>query len=73
MPNKKKMEANKAMAAKRRRVNALKTLIIVAVVILLFTSVIFNFAMVMKVLHLDNQIDKLYSESVVRTQNTLYL
>lgn len=73
MPNKKKMKQNKAMAAKRRRVNTLKTLIVFAAVILLFTSVTFNLVMVVKVLHLDRQIGKLYSDSAVTVQNTLYL
>lgn len=73
MPNKGKMDANKTKAAKRKRVNTLKSLIIVAVVILLFTSVTFNLVMVMKVLHLNNQISNLYSDCTVTVQNTLYL
>lgn len=74
MAENKKKEMNKAQTAKRKRVNTLKSLIVFAAVILLFTSVILNFIMVMKVLHLNNQIDKLYStEHTVEVLNTFNL
>lgn len=74
MTENKKKEMNKAQAAKRKRVNTLKSLIVFAAVILLLTSVVLNFVMVIKVLHLNNQIDKLYSiERVVEVPNTTNL
>lgn len=46
---------------KRKRVNRLKTLIVAGAIILLFTSVILNIALIFKVLHLEGQIDQLYA------------
>ena len=70
--DKKKKEISSKETAKRKRVNRLKSLIIVGAVILLFTSVILNFVLVFKVLHLENQINQLYSvntEVYMNTQN----
>ncbi|MCM1496976.1 MAG: hypothetical protein NC124_00755 [Clostridium sp.] len=60
--NNKKKDATGKMAAKRKRVNRMKSLIVAGAIILLFTSVILNVFLVFKVLRLENQIDKLYSE-----------
>ena len=69
---KQKMNAQKA--ARRKRVNRLKSLIVVVAVVLLFTSVALNFALVFKVLKLEEQIDKLYSQyNVTVTEDTLYM
>ena len=70
--NNKKMHNKKA--ARRNRVNRLKSLIVLAAVILLFSSVILNFLLVFKVLKLEEQVDKLYSQNnVVVTQDILYM
>lgn len=70
--NNKKVHNNKA--SRRNRVNRLKSLIVLAAVVLLFTSVILNFLLVFKVLKLEEQIDKLYSQNnVVITQDFLYM
>ncbi len=70
--NTKEVHNNKA--SKRKRVNRLKTFIVLAAVILLFTSVFLNFALVFKVLKLEGQIDQIYSQNnVIVTQNILYM
>lgn len=70
--NTKEVHNNKA--SKRKRVNRLKSLIVLAAVVLLFTSVVLNFALVFKVLKLEGKIDKIYSQdNVVVTQDILYL
>ena len=70
--NKEKKEGNTTQASRRSRVNRLKSMILIGAAILLFTSVILNFALVIKVLHLENQIDKLYSDTqVFVTQDTM--
>ena len=69
---KQKMSPQKA--ARRKRVNRLKSLIVIVAVILLFTSVALNFALVFKVLKLEEQIDKLYSQyNVTVTEDILYM
>lgn len=69
---KQKMSPQKA--ARRKRVNRLKSLIVIVAVILLFTSVALNFALVFKVLKLEEQIDKLYSQyNVTVTEDILYI
>lgn len=61
-------------ASRRNRVNRLKSLIIIAAVVLLFTSVTLNFLLVFKVLKLEEQVDKLYSQNhVVVTRDILYM
>lgn len=68
----KKMHNNKA--SRRKRVNRLKSLIVIAAVILLFTSVILNFVLVFKVLKLEYQIDRIYSQNdITITQDFLYM
>ena len=71
---KKKKEMHNTKASRRKRVNRLKTVIVAGAVILLFTSVIMNIVLVFKILHLENQIDKLYSvtETVIM-QDNMYL
>ncbi len=70
--NTKEVHNNKA--SKRKRVNRLKTVIVFAAVILLFTSVILNFALVFKVLKLEGQIDRIYSQNnAIVTQDFLYM
>lgn len=69
--SKKKKEMYNIQSAKRKRVNRLKTVIVAGAIILLFTSVILNFLLVFKVLHLESQIDTLYSVTI--TQDNLYL
>ena len=69
-----KKERDNAQLAKRKRVNRFKTIIVAGVVILIGTSVILNIILVFKVLHLESQINKLYSQnSVVITQDDLEL
>ncbi len=69
--NKKKQ---KNQAARRNRVNRLKSFIVLMAVLLLFTSVILNFVLVFKVLKLEGQIDKIYSQNhVIIQQDNLYL
>ena len=70
----KKKEVHNNKASRRNRVNRLKSLIVFAAIVLLFTSVILNFLLVFKVLKLEGQIDKLYSRNnVVVTQDILYM
>ncbi|MBQ4057731.1 MAG: hypothetical protein IJD40_02225 [Lachnospiraceae bacterium] len=59
--NTKEVHNNKA--SRRNRVNQIKSLIVFAAVLLLFTSVILNVILVFKVLKLEGQIDKLYSQN----------
>lgn len=68
--DKKKKEISNKQTAKRKRVNRLKSLIIFGAVILLFTSVILNFVLVFKVLHLEKQINQLYSVNTEIYMNT---
>lgn len=69
-----KKEGKNAQLARRKRVNRFKTIIVAGVVILIGTSVILNIVLVFKVLHLESQINKLYSQTpVVITQNDLKL
>lgn len=63
--NNKKKDTKRIQAAKRKRVNRLKKIIVAGAVILLLTSVILNFVLVFKVLHLESQINQLYSLSFV--------
>lgn len=63
--NKKNRDTKNIQATKRKRVNRMKSFIIAGAVILLFTSVILNFILVFKVLHLESQIDQLYSVNSV--------
>ncbi|MCM1156896.1 MAG: hypothetical protein NC300_01370 [Bacteroidales bacterium] len=71
---KKKKDTKNIQAKKRKRVNRLKMMIVAGAVILLFTSVFLNAILVIKVLHLENQIEHLYSEVPVSyMQNPLDL
>lgn len=63
--NKKNKDIKNIQAAKRKRVNRIKSFIIAGAVILLFTSVILNIILVFKVLHLESQMDQLYSANSV--------
>lgn len=65
--SKKTNKENTDQAARRKRVNRFKTLIVLVALVLLFTSVILNFALAIRVLHLESQIDKLYSEVQTET------
>lgn len=65
--SKKKNKENSDQAVRRKRVNRMKTFIILIALVLLFASVVLNFALAFRVLHLESQIDKLYSE--VQTEN----
>lgn len=72
--SKKTNKENTEQAARRKRVNRFKTLIVIFALVLLFTSVILNFVLAIKVLHLESQIDQLYSEvRTETTQNLTYL
>lgn len=62
---------NTNQAARRKRVNRFKTLIVFLALVLLFASVILNFFLAIKVLHLESQIDKLYSGVQTETMQTL--
>jgi flagellar basal body-associated protein FliL len=62
--------ANSAQDKRRKRVSRIKTLIIVAAVILLLASVVLNIVLLIKVFHLQDQVDKLYSFApVMVTEN----
>ena len=50
-------------ASQRKRVNRLKTLIVFGAVVLLFSSVILNFVLIMKVLKLEGKINQIYSQN----------
>lgn len=54
-------DSNHNQDKKRKRVNRIKYFIILCAVILLFTSVILNFVLMFKVLHLEEQMNQLYS------------
>lgn len=72
--NKKTKETHNARTSRRKRVNCLKSMIVAGAVILLFTSVALNFLLLFKVLQLESQIDKLYSQTdMVITQDSMYL
>lgn len=69
-----KRKVHNKQASRRNRVNRLKSLIVFAAVVLLFTSVVLNFVLVFKVLNLEEQIDRLYSHNNVGiTQDILYM
>lgn len=61
--SKKTKEVHNNKASRRNRVNQIKSLIVFGAVLLLFTSVILNVVLVFKVLKLEGQIDKLYSQN----------
>lgn len=69
----KKNKENTDQTARRKRVNRFKTLIIFMALILLFTSVILNFALAIRVLHLEDQIDKLYSGVQTETMHDHFI
>lgn len=72
--SKKKKEMHNVKESRRKRVKRLKTMIVAGAVILLFASVILNFVLLFKVLRLEGQIDKLYSQTnIAITQDDLYL
>jgi hypothetical protein len=57
--------ADDAQRKRRKRVSRLKTVIIIAAMILLLASVVLNFVLLVKVFHLQNQVEKLYSATSV--------
>lgn len=68
----KKKEGNTLQASRRKRVHCIKTIIIIGAVVLIFTSVILNIVLVFKILHLEKQVDILYSQTpVVVTQSNV--
>lgn len=72
--NRKETDRKNTQLSRRKRVNCFKTMIIIGAVVLICTSVLLNIVLVFKVLHLENEIDKLYSQTpVVVTQNNIYL
>jgi len=72
--NRKETDRKNTQLSRRKRVNRFKTMIIIGAVVLICTSVLLNIVLVFKVLHLENEIDKLYSQTpVVVTQNNIYL
>lgn len=67
-------EKHNKKASKRKRVNRMKTLIVFAAVFLLFSSVILNFVLIMKVLKLENKINQIYSQNhIVMIEKQLYI
>lgn len=56
-----KQTTQKQRMARNRRVQRMKQFIIVCAVLLLLSSVVLNLVLVIKVMHLQDQIDKLYS------------
>ncbi|MGN0497284.1 MAG: hypothetical protein ACI4GW_13745 [Lachnospiraceae bacterium] len=56
---------NQKQIKKRKRVNRIKSFIVLCAILLLFSSVILNFVLMFKVMHLENQIDHLYSISLL--------
>lgn len=68
--SRKNREKNSLQPSRRKRINRLKTFIVIGAVVLLCTSVILNIILVFKILHLENQFDILYSQTpVVVTQD----
>ncbi len=67
-------EVHNIKASKRKRVNRLKTLIVIGAVVLLFSSVILNFVLIMKVLKLEGKINQIYSQNqIVVMENQVYI
>ena len=56
-----KQTTQKQRMARNRRVQRMKQFIIVCAVLLLLSSVVLNLVLVIKVMHLQDKIDKLYS------------
>ncbi len=72
--SKKTKKVHNKKSERRNRVNRLKSLIVFVAVILLFTSVALNFMLVFKVLKLEGQIDKIYSQcNTEMTQEFLHM
>lgn len=70
--NNKRKDTKRIQAAKRKRVNRLKRIIVAGAVILLLTSVILNFILVFKVLHMESQINQLYSLNFLQVLRNLW-
>ena len=67
-------ENHNKKASKRKRVNRLKTLIVFGAVVLLFSSVILNFVLIMKVLKLESKINQIYSQNqMVVLEEQIYI
>ena len=69
----KREEGNSLQASRRKRVNHIKMIIVIGAVVLIFTSVILNIVLVFKILHLEKQVDILYSQTpvVVTRENVI--
>lgn len=52
---------------RRKRIQRLKKIILIFAVVLLFLSVFLNLFLVVKVFHLQSQIDRIYSTTVMYT------
>ena len=52
-------------ATRKKRVQRIKRFILFCAVFLLFASVILNLILVFKVIHLEGQIDQLYSSTLI--------
>ncbi len=63
--NKKKHTTQNPVAARKKRVQRMKHFILFGAVFLLFASVILNLVLVFKVIHLEGQIDQLYSSTLI--------
>lgn len=72
--SRKEKDRDNTQSSRRKRVNRFKAMIVIGAVVLICTSVLLNIVLVFKVLHLENEIDKLYSQTpAVVTQNNIYL
>lgn len=64
--SRKNREKNSLQSSRRKRVNRLKTFIVIGAVVLLCTSVILNIILLFRVLRLESQVDILYSQTPVK-------
>ncbi|HCJ09139.1 MAG: hypothetical protein PUC55_02225 [Lachnospiraceae bacterium] len=63
--SKNKHTAQNPAAIRKRRIQRMKHFILFCAVFLLFASVILNLVLVFKVIHLEGQIDQLYSSTLI--------
>ena len=69
---KNKHTAQNPAAIRKRRIQRMKHFILFCAVFLLFASVILNLVLVFKVIHLEGQIDQLYSSTLYGGQDEFF-
>ncbi len=70
--SKNKHTAQNPAAIRKRRIQRMKHFILFCAVFLLFASVILNLVLVFKVIHLEGQIDQLYSSTLYGGQDEFF-